>query len=251
MRLISRMGHCHVKQWDNIAHRGSDPTMDWLSWCAGRFWEWWMRETTVFQPNLKKSTHWCMKSRLNMRAAFKRASLLKPTMPVMAHLLSRTALLMLRPGQLPLWVVTCTATSCPTLLLWVFVTGKTSKLMVLVICQVLTKAWRWDKSYCNSYTIIRGRALFQRLQKGSGAHIQLQKKFMLLSCPSETSTCHFMTPPRPVVHSNGLCYSTKQVCTRCDALPILAEMLSAPATVSDMPTTGWVRTWRNKGMFPC
>jgi hypothetical protein len=126
MRLISRMGHCHVKQWDNIAHRGSDPTMDWLSWCAGRFWEWWMRETTVFQPNLKKSTHWCMKSRLNMRAAFKRASLLKPTMPVMAHLLSRTALLMLRPGQLPLWVVTCTATSCPTLLLWVFVTGKTS-----------------------------------------------------------------------------------------------------------------------------
>jgi hypothetical protein len=47
--------------------------------------------TTVFQPNLKKSTHWCTKSRLNMRAAFKRASLLKPTMPVTAHLLSRTA----------------------------------------------------------------------------------------------------------------------------------------------------------------
>jgi hypothetical protein len=87
------------------------------------------------------------------------------------------------------------------------------------------------------YELLRGRALFRRFQKGIDTHIQLQKKFLLLSCHSETSTCHFMTPPRPVVHSNGLCYSRKQARTWCDALPILAEMLSAPAPVSDMPTT--------------
>jgi hypothetical protein len=43
------------------------------------------------------------------------------------------------------------------------------------------------------YELLRGRALFRRFQKGIDTHIQLQKKFLFLSCHSETSTCHFMT----------------------------------------------------------